>query len=196
MREVVDLFDRVHLIYFLSITLVVVFIKFSLFSYDVLRPERKIQCFSLIDFRCQVKWQPEMLSFNEFTVILSSIPNLEYFSCTLVTEINKEKLNNSDYVNIEKWKNLCMEFHNLIHLDCSITCPSKSSTCSHTDFVKIIANISRASDRTINIQLYHNNETNNIDKNDVSISILSYIRLFSFCRNSQLWNLTFKNYIK
>jgi len=141
---------------------------FILFSYDVIHNERKIQCLSLIDFRCQIRWQPEILSFNEFTSILNSIPNLEHLTCTLITETNKEKLINSDYVNIEKWKNFCMEFHDLINLDCSITCPLKSSTCSQTDFIRIIANISRSSDRSVNIQLYHNKETNNIDRHDVS----------------------------
>jgi hypothetical protein len=122
-----------------------------------------------------------MLSFNQFTLILNSIPNLEHLSCTLITEINKEKLVNSDYVNIDKWRNFCIEFHQLIHLDCSITCPLKSSTCSQIDFVRIIANISRSSNRSINIQLYHNKETNNIDRHDVSKINLPLIVCYISC---------------
>jgi len=150
------------------------FVKFKVkknlifFSYNVLRNERKIQCLSLIDFRCQVRWQPESLSFDQFTTILNSIPNLQHFSCTLMTNTDKEKLIDSEYIDIELWRNLCVEFRDLIHLDCSIKCPLKSSTCFETDFVRIIANISRAPERSINIQLYHNNENINTTKNDVS----------------------------
>jgi hypothetical protein len=135
------------------------------FSYDVLHYERDIQCLSLIDFRCQVRWQPERLSFNEFTSIIKRMRNLQNFSCTLMTETNREKLLDSDYINPEKWKDFSHEFHDLIHLNCLIKCPLKSSTCLESDFVRIIAKISRTSDRSIDIQLY---QTNNIIKNEVS----------------------------
>jgi hypothetical protein len=143
-------------------------IKILFFSYDVVSHKQKIQCLSLIDFRFQAKCQFEVLSFNQFTSIFCSIPNLQHFSCTLKSEMSQDKLVNSDYVNVEKWRHLCGEFRDLIDLDCSIKCPLRSTNCLETDFVRIMANISRTSDRLINIHLYHNNETNNNIKSDVS----------------------------
>jgi hypothetical protein len=138
----------------------------------MLSNKRKTQCLSLIDFRFQAKWQPEDLSFNQFISILNSIPNVQHLSCTLKSEANQEKFTNSDYVNKEKWRSLFVEFHDLINLDCLIKCPLKLSNCSEIDFVRIIANISRASDRSINIHLDYNNETTNNIKSDVSSIIV------------------------
>ncbi len=122
----------------------------------------------MIDFRFQAKWQLEIVSFNQFTTILNSIPNLQHLICTLKSETNQEKFTNSDYINLEKWRNLCNEFKDFSSLDCSIKCPLRSTNCFETDFVRIIANVSRASDRSINIHLYHNNESNHNIKSDVS----------------------------
>jgi len=127
-----------------------------------------MQCLSLIDFRFQAKWQPEGLSFSQFISILNSIPNIKHLLCTLKSEVNQEKLTNSDYINIEKWRSLFVEFHDLIDLDCSIKSPLKPSSCSETDFVRIRANVSRASDRSVNIHLCYSNETTNHIKSDVS----------------------------
>jgi len=93
-----------------------------------------------------------------------------------MTETNREKLLDSDYINIEKWKNFSHEFPDLIHLNCLIKCPLKSSTCLESDFVRIIAKISRTSNRSIDIQLYHHNQTNNIIKNDVSLDLLIILK--------------------
>jgi hypothetical protein len=91
-----------------------------------------------------------------------------------MTETNKEKLLDSDYIDLEKWRNLCLQFSDLIHLDCLIKCPLKSSTSIETDFVRIIANTSCASERSIDIQLDHTN----MIKNDVSaFSIAGYGRV-------------------
>ena len=81
-----------------------------------------------------------------------------------MTEINRDKLLESDYLNLEKWTNFSHLFHNLINLNCFIKCPLKSPACLESDFVGIIAKISRTIDRTIDIQLY---QTNNIIKNEV-----------------------------
>lgn len=40
------------------------------------------------------------------------------------------------------------------------------------DFIKILANISCSSDRSINIQIYQNNENINSNKNDVNLYFL------------------------
>ncbi|CAF0923834.1 unnamed protein product [Rotaria sordida] len=133
--------------------------------------QRKVQCLSLIDFRFQARWHPELLSFNQFISILNIIPNLQNFSCTLKSETNQKEFDNSDYINIEKWRNLCIKFHNLINLDCSIKCILNSSNGSETDFVQIIANISRTSDRSINIHIYYNNENINHMKNYSTVEL-------------------------
>ncbi|CAF1215904.1 unnamed protein product [Rotaria sordida] len=133
--------------------------------------QRKVQCLSLIDFRFQARWHPELLSFNQFISILHIIPNLQNFSCTLKSETNQKEFDNSDYINIEKWRNLCIKFHNLINLDCSIKCILNSSNGSETDFVQIIANISRTSDRSINIHIYYNNENINHMKNYSTVEL-------------------------
>ncbi|CAF0868358.1 unnamed protein product [Rotaria sp. Silwood1] len=138
---------------------------------NVLSNQRKIQCLSLIDFRFQARWHPELLSFNQFISILHNIPNIQNFSCTLKFETNQKELANSDYINIEKWRNLCIEFYNLINLDCSIKSIINSSNGTETDFVRIIANISRTSDRSINIHLYYNNENPNHMKNDSTLEL-------------------------
>lgn len=139
----------------------------------------------MIDFRFQAKWQPETLSFNQFISILNSIPNIQHLSCTLKSETCQEKLTSLDYINVEKWRSLYAEFHDLINLDCSIKCPLKSSSCSEIDFVRIIANVTRASDRSIDINLFYNNETTNHIKSDVSTfriisSMIIIVLFFSF----------------
>ncbi|CAF3115710.1 unnamed protein product [Rotaria sp. Silwood2] len=145
---------------------------------NVLCNPRKIQCLSLIDFRFQAGFHPEILSFNQFTSILHNIPNIRHLSCTLKSETNQKEVANSDYINIDKWRNLCVELHDLIDLDCSIKCILNSSSGSETDFVRIIANISRTSIRSINIQLYNNNENTNHMKHDVSDLQLKSLVLF------------------
>ncbi|CAF3778168.1 unnamed protein product [Rotaria magnacalcarata] len=137
--------------------------------YHSLYNQRKIQCSSLIKFRFQARWQPEVLSFNQFTSILSMMPNLQNFSCTLQSAKNQEELVNSDYINKDKWQNLCAEFHDLSNLDCSIKCSLNSTNTSETNFVQIIATISRTFDRSISIRLYYHNENNNTMKHVVSI---------------------------
>lgn len=84
-----------------------------------------------------------------------------------MSEIIKDKLLESDFIQQSKWTQFVREFSNLIHLDCSIICPFKSSTCFETDFIRILANISRHSDRTVDIQIYQNNDLTNTIKNDV-----------------------------
>lgn len=145
---------------------------FLFFSYNVLQKEDKIRCLSLIDFHCQAHWQPEIVTFDEFLSIFSCLPNLENFVCTFMSEIIKDKLLNSDFIQISKWTQFVKELSHLIHLDCSIICPFKSSTCFETDFIRILANISRHSDRSIDIHIYENNDLINTTKNDVNTFFL------------------------
>ncbi|CAF0993456.1 unnamed protein product [Rotaria magnacalcarata] len=139
--------------------------------YHSLYNQRKIQCSSLIKFRFQARWQPEVLSFNQFTSILSMMPNLQNFSCTLQSAKNQEELVNSDYINKDKWQNLCAEFHDLSNLDCSIKCSLNSTNTSETNFVQIIATISRTFDRSISIRLYYHNENNNTMKHVSTVEL-------------------------
>ncbi|CAF1211884.1 unnamed protein product [Adineta steineri] len=139
--------------------------------YDILYKERKIQCLSLLDFRFQAKWQPEVLSFNQFLSILNSLPNLQHLSCTLKSEVTQDKLANSDYIKKERWRNLFAEFHYLIDLTCLIKCSLKSSNYSEIDFVRITANASHASDLPVDIQLYYNNDITSNIKSDLTLEL-------------------------
>jgi len=121
----------------------------------------------LTDFHCQARWQPEIVTFDEFLSIFTCLPNLQHFICTFMSEIIKDKLLELDFIQISKWTQFAKEFANLIHLDCSIICPFKSSTCFETDFIRILGNISRHADRTVDIQIYQNNDLTNTIKNDV-----------------------------
>ncbi|CAF3415341.1 unnamed protein product [Rotaria socialis] len=139
--------------------------------YNSLYNQRQIQCSSLIKFCFQARWQPEILSFNQFKSILNMVPNLQNFSCTLKSATNQKELVNSDYINKDKWQNLCAEFHDLSNLDCSIKCSLSSTNTSETNFVRIIATMSRTSDRSINIRLYYHNENNNTMKHDSTVEL-------------------------
>jgi hypothetical protein len=97
------------------------------------------------------------------------MPNLQHVSCVMRSESGQEKLTNSDYTNADKWRRLLTELQDLTDLNCIIKCPLKTSNYSECDFVRITANATRASERSINVHLSYNNDMTNNIKSDVSM---------------------------
>ncbi|CAF1108625.1 unnamed protein product [Adineta ricciae] len=139
--------------------------------YDITSDERKIQCLSLTDFHFQTKWQPENLTFTHFVAILNCVPNIQHLFCILRTELTQDKFIHSDYIVVDKWRALFHELRSLIDLTCTIKCPLKASNYTECDFLRINANVSRASQQSIDIHLCYNNEIMNNVKNDLTLEL-------------------------
>lgn len=149
----------------------------SPFSYDAASDDRKIQCLSLTDFRCQAKWQPEALPFQQFALIVQSMPHVRHVSCVLRSESGQEKLINTDYTNADKWRGLLANLGNVLDFTCTIKCPLKASNYAECNFVRISANVSRASEKCINVHLRYNNDIDHHTKSDVSARRLAAQRI-------------------
>ena len=119
---------------------------------------QEIEALKLKEFRCQVK----KCSFEEFQSIISRMNNIKQFSWMLITEIHRENLLQTDFVNLEKWKDFISTFLHLYQFDCSIKCPSKSSSEFPYDFIRIFG---QKSNRLMNIQM------DNTNKDEVRLSL-------------------------
>ena len=97
------------------------------------------------------------------------MPNLRQITCTFISDTKEEIIINSDYIDKDKWYNLCVEFHDLIKLNCVIQYSVYSSMCSEIDFVRAITNTSRTYDRLIDIHFHYNNENMTSITKDVSM---------------------------
>lgn len=104
----------------------------------------------LKEFRCQTKWSMEKCSFNEFQSLMLRMKNIREFSWIFLVEIHRE---HEDFVDLDRWKDFITKFVHLRQFDCSIKCPSKSSSESPYDFIRIFAK--KSSDCSLNIQMDH-----------------------------------------
>lgn len=127
--------------------------------------EKKCQCLSLIDFRCQSKWPKDKFSFEQFSSLFKFVPNLRFSSWILKCENSREEILRSTFVSIDHWRQLYSQLDQLYHFDCLVKCPLKSSNTFEIDLFKVIANVCRTNESFVDIQLFHQDQ---IEKTEVN----------------------------
>jgi hypothetical protein len=117
----------------------------------------KTQRPSLLDFRLHGQWQPDKFTFDRLLSLMKRMSNVRRTSLTFYGDTSREAILGSAYVDIDRWRQLCQQLPDLVHLECLIKCACGPSSTRPLDFLRIIADASTA-DRSVDLRLVSHNE--------------------------------------